>query len=728
MLDLPEVKNVPSLVPSSKTRYLISSRSYPNSSEYRQVSIPHFHEWIKDKDIYQLDIETNVVEELTERVIYAIQFGDVEGETQWVVDYASLPEEAITYFKNILNDPSTQKIIHNAKFEYTVIKWCMGIDIANIFDTMLALQVSTQGKRVPPDLYSLAGALKHLFGIEMSKDEQTTFDGEMMSEAQVVYAATDVQYMGILKRHIESLETYENDKHTITLENNVVRGFGDILTNGFEWDTEQWEKNIAWAQPQVDEALGNMHRVMREEFYEDCVDLGFIYDEDTCDINWNSSKQKAEIIPYLHPDLEKFTKPALKVYEKKLEEDENLLYYLINDEKEMATKFMIVHYRNLLIDLGYLHTKGEVSINMNSHVQRLQLFQLIDPTLQDTQEDTLKDMDHPVITAYKKYVKKTRLISSYGKKFYNFIGTDGKIRARGLRQILNTGRVSMSKPGIMTIPADEEKEEEGGIGNRYRKAFLPTPGWKIVASDYASQELAVIAYLANETVWLDAIRNGWDLHSVCASLVFKDKWVDAGGDPEGKSKPKTIEAKRLRTFTKTISFGLAYGGGFMMLSTRLGISHGDAKQLIEDYFSTFPKLRKYFEERADKALTYGWIDTAPPFKRRRYFPEWRSDFSMGREVKASIGREGKNTSIQGTGADGTKCAMVLIKDHIEKNNLDDRVRILMMLHDAIICEAREDFAKEWSEIMTELMIQGHEINIPNRLILADTEITDYWTK
>jgi DNA polymerase I-like protein with 3'-5' exonuclease and polymerase domains len=135
----------------------------------------------------------------------------------------------------------------------------------------------------------------------------------------------------------------------------------------------------------------------------------------------------------------------------------------------------------------------------------------------------------------------------------------------------------------------------------------------------------------------------------------------------------------------------------------------------------------YFTKRAEFGIQHGWSDTASPFNRKRFFAEWHPT-SMKKETEAHIERQSKNTSIQGTGADGAKCALILIKQYIENHNLQDRVRALMTLHDAVATEAIESFSKEWAVILTELMIKGHNYNIPGRLIGADTSITDTWTK
>ena len=107
-----------------------------------------------------------------------------------------------------------------------------------------------------------------------------------------------------------------------------------------------------------------------------------------------------------------------------------------------------------------------------------------------------------------------KLANAYGTKFFNYVNCDGKVHTN-FSQILDTGRVSSSKPNMQQIPSD----------NTFRNCSLPRkPGWVFVSSDYSSQELNVIAYGSQDPVWLDALEKGMDLHGVCADLVFEDKW------------------------------------------------------------------------------------------------------------------------------------------------------------------------------------------------------------
>jgi DNA polymerase I-like protein with 3'-5' exonuclease and polymerase domains len=703
--------------------FIVSGRKtkYPFNKDYEQKSLHDFWTWFNDQDQYQLDIETNKVVDITLRKIYVVQFGSVYEDIQWVLDVASFPEDAITFVKKCLDDRSKRKLIFFAQFEYSTIRICWGIDIANIYDIHLVMKLILNGKYVEDGIFSLAGAIKEYLKIDLSKEEQTSFKGTTLSYKQIMYAANDVKYLQALKEHLESLEEYEHHKEVIYLENEVVRAFGDCVTNGFDFDEDTWLENIVWVEPYINEAREKVFDYIRNDFRTECEMMGMIQPEDEVDINWNSITQKAEILSVLYPSLKNFKKQALVLFEKTLPTG-NLISKILNKEYEEVNSILKKKWPNLLQETGHLRKAGDILLNLNSPKQRLELFRLVIPELPNTANDELVKHDHQMIKDYLEYIGKDKLRSSYGENWLEYIDSDGKIRPRMIQQIVHTGRISV-KPALQTIPADDYY-----IFDRYRQAFRPgRPGWKFSAVDYKSQELAVIAYMTGELAWIEALLEGKDLHSVSAAMIFKQKWIEAGGDPDGWKKPTTKDGKRLRTFAKTISFLLAYGGGAFTLAKRLQIPTTLADELIEQYFGTFQDIKAGMDYRGEFAVENGYITTLPPFNRRRYFGEWFSG-SLTEKARGAIDRRGRNTPIQGSSADQTKAAMVMIKSYIERNWIADCVEINFQLHDATLTQFDPIQIPEWPKIHCTLMEEAAEINVPGGLIKGDSSVTDYWTK
>jgi len=350
-------------------------------------------------------------------------------------------------------------------------------------------------------------------------------------------------------------------------------------------------------------------------------------------------------------------------------------------------------------------------INWSSPSQTLALFQNLVPSLEDVNGKKLNKhrYKHKLIDEYIRYKERTKLANAYGTKFFNYVNCDGKVHTN-FSQILDTGRVSSSKPNMQQIPSD----------NTFRNCFVTEPGWVFVSSDYSSQELNVIAYGSQDPVWLDALERGLDLHGVCADLVFEDKWRSADADAK----------KKLRTQIKAINFGLAYGMGPFKLADTLQISKGEAEALIEKYFTEFPNIRDFLTKLGTFGTRNGYIRTFKPFKRRRWFDTWYPkiwDDRSSLQEFGSIERASKNTPIQGSSADMTKLALIYIYEEIKQHWKGD-VKIVMTVHDQIDTVCRQEIADKWAVRMTELMEKAAIKIIPNGLLKADTNISATWEK
>ena len=273
-------------------------------------------------------------------------------------------------------------------------------------------------------------------------------------------------------------------------------------------------------------------------------------------------------------------------------------------------------HRQWLIDNHYLIPAGVPTINWNSVDQALPIIQTVE-NIKDLSEESRGKCSHPIINDLEKYKESLKLITTYGEKFLKYLEPDGKVRPR-FRQILTTGRISVSDPPMQQIPANDD------VGNKYRNGFIPPDGWSFVSSDYISQELIVITYLSKDPVWRAALSKGQDLHSIAAELVFGKKWKDAA-EPgceyyKSKQKCKCKGHKHMRTGCKTINFGLAYGMSEFKLASTLRIKVTEAKQLIIDYFKAFPGISRVLDYLGEFGVTKGYIQTIYPYYRRRWFP------------------------------------------------------------------------------------------------------------
>jgi len=366
----------------------------------------------------------------------------------------------------------------------------------------------------------------------------------------------------------------------------------------------------------------------------------------------------------------------------------------------------------------------KLEIKWTSPTQVLKVFKKLVPELEDVNGKKMFKYrrQHTLIDEYVKYKEKMKLATSYGKEFFKFVSSDGKIHT-SFNQILDTGRVASKKPNMQQIPAD----------NKFRNCFLAPRGWCFVSSDYSSQELNVIAFGSKDPVWIDALEQGQDLHSVCADLVYGQEWIDTAEDDcnymKNKSKCKCPKHGKLRTNVKTINFGLAYGMGPHKLADTLDISIKEAEILINKYFEAFPSIGGFLDKLGSFGKKYGYIKTFPPYNRRRWFPTWYpriyKDKSQAFEL-GSIERASKNTPIQGASADMTKKAMILIREYIKAHNVP--VKMVMTVHDQVDTVCKIEYAEEWVTRLTELMEQAALEVVTNGLLKADTNISKSWEK
>lgn len=366
----------------------------------------------------------------------------------------------------------------------------------------------------------------------------------------------------------------------------------------------------------------------------------------------------------------------------------------------------------------------KVGVKWTSPTQVLKVFKKLVPELEDVNGKKMYKYrrQHKIIDLYVKYKEKMKLATSYGSDFFKFVSSDGKIHTQ-FNQILDTGRVASKRPNMQQIPAD----------NKFRNCFLAPDGWCFVSSDYSSQELNVIAFGSKDPVWINALEQGQDLHSVCADLVYGQEWIDTAEDDcnymKNKSKCKCPKHGKLRTNVKTINFGLAYGMGPHKLADTLDISIKEAETLIDKYFEAFPSIGGFLDKLGSFGKKYGYIKTFPPYNRRRWFPTWYpriyQDKSQSFEL-GSIERASKNTPIQGASADMTKKAMILIREYIKENNVP--VKIVMTVHDQVDTICENSYAEKWVTKLTELMEQAALEVVTNGLLKADTNISKSWEK
>lgn len=667
----------------------------------------------------------------------------------WVIQKSVLSPQEWAELQDILNDPRPLKLAHNAAFECIVLRF-YGVILENVYDTMLAEKIINGGLYDDEASYSLLDLVQRYLYKTLDKTEQTNFGDDILTESKVLYAAADVQNLGSIYRMQVPVLGHLDLDWVAALEMEVLISYAEMTYNGLELDLDMWRQNIALAEPLIKAAADKLDAWVRQEpFRSKAIALGYISDADRINIKWTAPRQRELLLKLLFPDLEG---ASIGIVRKYIKTHDNPLIQVLHDyEQKSYTTFeqvLVTNHRDELIEWGMLVPADTVEVNWNSIQQVLPLLQVVEPKLKSLSKDSLADCAHPIVEDLKEYKDNLKLKSSYGEAFIEqFVDADGKVRTN-FNQIVSTGRISSYKPNMQNIPAKE------AVGNRYRNCFMAPEGWKFVDSDYSSQELVCIAYLSKDPVWQDALEKGQDLHSVAAEVVYGRKWKDSAEaaceyyhehtDKKGNHLPVDSKVKCsckkhkvMRQACKTINFGLAYGMSKFKLARTLKISVKEAAQLIEDYFKSFPKIKKLLDLLGRYAVENGYSKTMAPFFRKRWYPHWQyavdAIVAHITEIEynptlGSIERAGKNMPIQGSSADMIKLATVLIRWYIRDNNLRDRVRLVAQVHDQNTSVARDDYAEEWKPIMTRLMEDAAAVFIPTGLLKSETNITERWSK
>lgn len=357
-----------------------------------------------------------------------------------------------------------------------------------------------------------------------------------------------------------------------------------------------------------------------------------------------------------------------------------------------------------------------LNINYNSPQQKVKILNALGFKVDSSADAILQKLqnEHAFIKELRRLNKLSKLNSSFGYSLLEeaYHPVTGRFHP-DYWQILQTGRISVSKPNTNQIPA------RGKFGPMIRSAFTAPEGKKIVGGDYSAMELRELAQFSKDSLWLDIFRSGRDLHTVLCAQTFN---IDEADVRKPYPNNPTIT---YRDIQKTINYGLAYGMSANKLADTMSVPVPEAQEVINAFFSKVPGVERKLEQFGDYGMANGMIRTAPPYSRIRWFgghKRARSEqdgFRMGQIQRASM-----NTPIQGTNADITKLAMVNAFELIEKH--DYPVRIILSVYDELQTEVASDFAEEWRRILQDVMEKSAELIITSVPVISECAISYYW--
>ncbi|MBQ0736313.1 DNA polymerase I [Aquimarina celericrescens] len=317
-----------------------------------------------------------------------------------------------------------------------------------------------------------------------------------------------------------------------------------------------------------------------------------------------------------------------------------------------------------------------------------------------TAEDVLSYLakDHEIIQDILDYRGLSKLKSTYVDALPTQVNeATGRVHTDYMQTVAATGRLSSNNPNLQNIPIRTER------GRQVRKAFIPrNKEYTLLAADYSQIELRIIAALSEEETMIEAFKNGEDIHASTAAKVF--------------NVPIDKVSREQRSNAKTVNFGIIYGVSAFGLSNQTTLSRSEAKELIDTYYKTYPKLRNYMSEQVDFARENGYVQTV--LGRRRYLKDINSANAV---VRGAAERNAVNAPIQGSAADIIKIAMINIHKKLKEGNY--KTKMLLQVHDELVFDVFKTELEDIKKLIKTEMENAYKLDVP---LDVDLGLGDNW--
>lgn len=301
-----------------------------------------------------------------------------------------------------------------------------------------------------------------------------------------------------------------------------------------------------------------------------------------------------------------------------------------------------------------------------------------------TSEDILEKIapKHPIVGKIIEYRALKKLLTTYLTALPANINPEtGKVHTNYNQTVTATGRISSSSPNLQNIPVRDDE------GREIRRAFIADPGHIFLSADYSQIELRLVADFADDEIMIDAFTHNKDIHAITAAKIYHKT-------------PEEVTANERRN-AKTANFGILYGISAFGLASRLGIPRGEAKEIIDNYFATFPTIHKYMSDSVETARDHGFVTTR--MGRKRMLPDINSRNPV---VRGYAERNAINAPIQGSAADIIKVAMVSIAREMREKKL--KSKMIMQVHDELNFDVLPEELPVMQELVERLMTAAYK--------------------
>jgi DNA polymerase I-like protein with 3'-5' exonuclease and polymerase domains len=711
--------------------------------------------------LIKLDTETSGLNPFKDK-LWSVQLGNFT-DVNVLFPFNALNKESRGKVEKFMADKTA--IAHNAKFDYKFLKMA-GFNIPNVYCTKESERVLWCGKYFT---FSLKDLLFRRYQIEMSKEARTQFyDGTFQrmidelgdwgawSDELIEYALEDIVYLDQL--YLD--QTDESNKmglqNVVWLENKEVIVTANLELRGVWLDAEEVKKFASEISLKRDEQAFSLNKELRSA--------------------WEIAWQK-EYAKRIH------LWDAWNVEHKRIVEETRRMKDPENKRKKTSEALELVEQSNKNKPFS-AKPKQEKEFNPNSSTQlREALSHIVGFPVESTKNEWLEEnVDlHPVLETLMEHRKYTKL-AQFATIIDQIEELTGRIHAYFDQLGTKTGRYTCSNPNLQQIPV---RSKEGAA---FRALFKAMKGRKLVGADFAGIELVILAGLSGEKLLIEAINKGWDVHCFTMSLFLKCPYelIKLAKDKLPLSDKQTNEllaaregferqfqmpelgkqetlydwVKKLRDYTKTMTYGVVYGLSEYGLSNKFHCSFDDAKAFIELIFSYYTAIRLYLAESGLNGLQQGYNSTL--LGRRRWFipprkknyaeiealvisklkkqkrlwdsvtdEEWEGLIEeetrlAEREFNAKINRIKRmsaNAAIQGLSADITKLAM-----YIFERDYKGEGGLILTVHDELWAEVPEEEASRASECLKTSMTYAAKKFLPEMRIDVDPVISDFWVK
>ncbi|HRP68339.1 MAG TPA: DNA polymerase I [Turneriella sp.] len=344
--------------------------------------------------------------------------------------------------------------------------------------------------------------------------------------------------------------------------------------------------------------------------------------------------------------------------------------------------------------------------------------------------EELKDK-HPIIEPILTYRFYTKLLSTYAEALPKYVSkSTGRVHTSLSQVTAATGRLSSLDPNLQNIPI------KGDEGAKLRTAFIAAKGKKLLSLDYSQIELRILAHYSGDKNLIAAYAHDADIHDRATYMLFRSRFdfsnnvfaehpkSDESGVVFEVNEKELAQMKRaphfadFRSQAKVLNFSIVYGVTEFGLSRNLGISRAEAKELIENYFTAFPGIKKYMESAVEDARKTGYAENL--FGRRRFIGDLTN---VNRFVREGAERLAINTPIQGTAADLIKKAMIVIREKIHREKLASRM--VLQIHDELLFEVEKGEENALEALAREAMENVAKLKVP---LKASGALGDNWNE